>query len=177
MRARTTAHVRSSIGDVLVEVHVAWDPAMMMTPRLLNVLKAVEQNAIARGDDYLLPEHLLEAIVDEPDGDARSILERCGDIDEIRSLLNLMWNRTTIGSLLMVDEGLPFDEHDQPYQVLIIGHGLSNRLQLLLGDDGEPRVWSPGHHTNPDIDEWTHQPAPPEIAAAARRMEAQQDET
>jgi hypothetical protein len=157
----------------LVEVHVVWDPAVTMTPRLLNVLKAVEQNAIARGDDYLLPEHLLEAIVEETDGDARSILEGPGDIDEIRRRLNGVWNRTTIGSLLMIEEGLPFDEYDQPYQVLTISHGLSNRFHLLLGDDGEPRVWSPGHHTIDDIKDWTHQPAPPEIAAAARRTQAE----
>jgi ClpA/ClpB-like protein len=157
----------------LVEVHVVWDPAVMMTTRLQSVLKAAEQNAIARGDDYLLPEHLLEAIVDETDGHARSILERSSDIDEIRSQLNGVWNSTTIGSLLMIEDGLPFDEYDQPYQVLTISQGLSARLQLLLGDDGEPRVWSPGHHTRGDIREWTHEPAPPEIAAAARRMQSE----
>jgi hypothetical protein len=84
-----------------------------------------------------------------------------------------MWHRTTIGSLLMIEDGLPFDEYDQPYQVLTISQGLTTRLQLLLGDDGEPRVWSPGHHRLDDHSEWTHEPAPPAIAAAARRMESE----
>ena len=152
---------------------MGWDPAVTMTPRLIAVLKAAEQNAIGRGDGCLLPEHLLEAIVEEADGDARLILEHSGDIDETRRLLNLMWQRESIGSLLMVEDGLPFDEYDQPYQVLTVSQGLATRLQLLLGDDGEPRVWSPGHHRLDDVRDWTHQPAPPVIAAAARRIEAE----
>ena len=154
---------------------VAWDPKLKTTPRLIGMLNAEEQRATARGDGYLGTEHLLEAIIEEPDGVARSILDRLGVLDDIRRALDRLWSSPVVGSLLMVEPGLPRDEHGDPYRVLTVADRPGAPRRLMLDDDGQPLVRTPRTREKAtDPVQRRHQPAPPPIADAARRWQAEQ---
>jgi hypothetical protein len=151
---------------------MVWDPQLKMTPRLAAMLRAEEQRAIARDDGYLGTEHLLEAIIEGEHGLARHLLDKLGVVEQIREELDRFWSSQTIGSLLMVEPGLPLDEFGHPYQALTFSDRPGAPSRLLLGDNGEPMVRAP--RAVVDLSDLSRQPAPPAIAEAARRWEARQ---
>jgi hypothetical protein len=155
---------------------MSWDPAIKMTPRLVAMLKAEEQRATDRGDNHLGTEHLLEAIVEDERGVAREILDSLGPtvIDEIRAKLDGIWTAPWMGSLLMTEPGLPRDEYGHPYQVVTLQDRRDAPSRLKLDDDGNPLVWrpNPNPQTGELVDHETR-PAPPLIADAARRWQAE----
>ena len=153
---------------------MAWDPVLKMTPRLTAMLNGEAQRAVARGDGYLGTEHLLEAIIEDNNGVARAILNRLGVLDSIRRELDSFWSSAVVGSLLMVEPGLPRDQYGHPYQVRTVADRPGAPARLLLDDNGQPLVRTPRtDEDDTDPDEWLHEPAPPPIADAARRWHAE----
>jgi hypothetical protein len=94
-------------------------------------------------------------------------------VDELRRELDLFWSTSSFGSLLMTEPGLPVDEFGNPYQVITVSDRPGGPPRLLLGDNGEPMVWTPRARGGPSSD-LSRQPAPPAVAEAARRWEASQ---
>jgi hypothetical protein len=47
---------------------MAWNPKLKLTPRLVAMLEYEERRATERGDGYLGTEHMLEAILSDPQG-------------------------------------------------------------------------------------------------------------
>lgn len=57
---------------------------LKLTPRVTRMLDAEQMRAEQRGDGYFGAEHLLEAILDEPDSVPAQLIARLGVTNELR---------------------------------------------------------------------------------------------
>ncbi len=56
-----------------------------LTPRMQRIMARADAHARSRDHDYVGTEHVLLAILDEPNGIASSIIARLGQTDAIRA--------------------------------------------------------------------------------------------
>lgn len=59
--------------------------ATPLTPRMETTLRRASEIATARGHGYLGTEHILLALLDDPDGIAGGVLHRLGAADKARA--------------------------------------------------------------------------------------------
>lgn len=60
-------------------------PTPVLTPRMERVMQRADGHARARGHDHIGTEHVLLALLDDPDGIASSIIARLGQTEAIRA--------------------------------------------------------------------------------------------
>ena len=88
------------------------------------------------------------------------------------TLDDVEWNpdATGVGSMLMVEPGLPRDEFGHPYQPLFWFAGEGKLLELVVDADGHVLAWGSQEDPSADLaDPPEIQRVPEAIEAAARR--------